>query len=150
VTRAPSIPTEGEGLALSDNIEIITRFEHAFRAGDQATIDERGDPGLVDHNPAPGAEPTLAGFKQKVAGFKAIFPDLEEDLQDIIASGDTVATRWVVAGSQQQDFMGIPASGQTIRVEGMNFYRLRDGRVTDIWTQFDGVAMMQQLGAVPA
>ena len=134
----------------SDNIEIITRFEHAFRAADQATIDELCHPGLVDHNPAPDHEPTLAGFKQKVAGFKAIFPDLEEDLQDIVASGDTVATRWVVTGSLQQGFMGIPASGQMIRVEGMNFYRLKDGRVTDIWTQFDGAAMMHQLGAIPA
>ena len=136
--------------ASSGNIEIITRFEHAFRAADRATIDELCHPGLVDHNPAPGHEPTLAGFKQKVAGFKAIFPDLEEDLQDIIASGDTVATRWVVTGSQQQECMAIPASGQRIRVEGMNFYRLKDGRVTDIWTQFDGVALMQQLGAIPA
>ena len=135
---------------MSGNIEIITRFEHAFRAADQATIDELCDPGVVDHNPAPDHEPTLAGFRQKVAGFKAIFPDLEEDLQDIIASGDTVATRWVVTGSQQQEFMGIPASGQAIRVEGMNFYRLKDGRVTDIWTQFDGVALMQQLGGIPA
>lgn len=98
-----------------------SRFEHAFRAADQATIDELCDPGLVDHNPAPGHEPTLADF-----------------------------TRWVVAGSLQREFMGITASGQTIRVEGMNFYRLKDGRVTDIWTQFDGVAMMQQLGAIPA
>jgi steroid delta-isomerase-like uncharacterized protein len=135
---------------LSDNIEIITRFEHAFRAADQATIDELGHPGLVDHNPAPDEEPTLAGFKQKVAGFKAAFPDLKEDLQDIIARDDTVATRWVVTGSQQHEIMGIPASGQTIRVEGMNFYRLKDGRVTDIWTQFDGVTLLQQLGAIPA
>ncbi|MGI9008450.1 MAG: ester cyclase [Streptosporangiaceae bacterium] len=135
---------------MSGNMEIIRRFEHAFRAADQATIDELADPGLVDHNPAPDHEQTLAAFKHKVAGFKAIFPDLEEDLQDIIASGDTAATRWVLTGSLQQDFMGIPASGQPIRVEGMNFYRLKDGRVTDIWTQFDGVALMQQLGAVPA
>ena len=137
-------------LALSDHIEVITRFEPAFRAGDQATIDELCHPGLVDHNPAPDHEPTLAGFKQKVADILAIFPDLREDLQDIIASGDTIATRWVLTGSQQQEFMGIPAFGQTIKVEGMNFYRLKDGRVTDIWTQFDGVAMMQQLGAILA
>jgi steroid delta-isomerase-like uncharacterized protein len=135
---------------LSANTEIITRFEHAFRAANQAAIDELCDPGLVDHNPAPDEEPSLAGFKQKVALFKAIFPDLEEDLRDVIASGDTVATRWVLTGSQRQDFMGIPASGQAIRVEGMNFYRLKDGRVTDIWTQFDGVTLMRQLGAVPA
>jgi steroid delta-isomerase-like uncharacterized protein len=135
---------------LPDNIEIITRFEHEFRAADQATIDELCDPGLVDHNPAPDHEPTLLGFKQKVADFRAIFPDLEYELQDIVASGHTVATRWVVSGSLQQEFMGIPASGQTIRVEGMNFYRLKDGRVIDVWTQFDGVAMMQQLSGSPA
>jgi len=135
---------------MSDNIEIIRRFEHSFRAADQTTIDELCDPGLVDHNPAPDHEPTLAGFKQKVAGFKTIFPDLVEDQQDIIASENTVATRWVATGSLRQEFMGIPASGQAIRVEGMNFYRLKDGRVTDIWTQFDGVAMMQQLGVISA
>ena len=129
---------------------IIRRFEQAFRAADQATIDELADPGLADHNPAPGHQPTLAGFKEKVASFKAMFPDLVEELQDVVASGDTVATRWVVTGSLQQDFMGIPATGQPIRVEGMNFYRLRDGRVTDVWTQFDAVAMMQQLGPVAA
>ncbi len=142
--------TELQGLTLSDNIEIITRFEHGFRAGDQATIDKFCDPGLVDHNRAPDHEPTLSGFKQKIAGFKATFPDIEEDLQDIIVSGDTVATRWVLTGSLQQEFMGIPASGQRVRVEGMNFYRLKDGRVTDIWTQFDSIGMMQQLGAIPA
>ena len=135
---------------MSNNIEIITRFEHAFRAGDQATIDELCDPRLVDRNPAPDQAPTLAGFKQKVAGYRAMFPDLEEDLRDIIASGDTVATRWLVTGSLQQEFMGIPAAGQRIEVEGMNFYRLKDGRVTEIWTQSDALGMMQQLGAIPA
>jgi steroid delta-isomerase-like uncharacterized protein len=134
----------------ADNIDIVTRFEHGFRAADVATIDALADPGLTDHNPAPGHPPTLAGFREKVAEFKALFPDLKEDLLDIVASGDTVATRWVVAGTLQQDFMGIPAAGQAIQVEGMNFYRLRDGHVTDVWTQFDATTLMQQLGAAPA
>ena len=56
----------------------------------------------------------------------------------------------IVTGSLQQELMGIPASGQAVSVEGMNFYRLKDGRVTEIWTQFDGVALMQQLGPIPA
>ena len=64
-------------------------------------------------------------------------------------NGETVPTRWVVTGSRQLDCMGIPAAGQTIRIEGMNFYRLEAGRVTDRWTQFEGVALMQQLGALP-
>ncbi len=65
-------------LALSGNIEIIARFEHAFRAGDQAAIDELCDPGLADHNAPPGTEPTLAGFKQKVADLLAR-PDLKSE-----------------------------------------------------------------------
>jgi steroid delta-isomerase-like uncharacterized protein len=149
MTGDPATQTQREQPALSHNIEIITRFER-FRGGELATIDELCDPGLVDHNPAPDHEPTLAGFKHKVAGFRASFPDLEYDLQDIVASGDTVATRWIVTGSQQQEFLGIPATGRAVRVEGMNFYRLKDARVTDIWTQFDGVAMLQQLGASAA
>lgn len=135
---------------MSDNIEIIRRFELAFRTGDQATTDELADPGLVDHNAAPGHEPTLAGFKQKTRYMCSLFPDLAEDLQDIIASGDTVATRWILTGSLQEDYMGVRADGQRITVEGMNFYRLRNGRVTDVWTQFDSVGMLQQLGAIPA
>jgi steroid delta-isomerase-like uncharacterized protein len=135
---------------MPNNLEIITRFELGFRAGDQETIDELCDPDFLDHNPPPDHEPTLAGFKHKIAYMCSCFSDLTEDLHDIVASGDTVATRWVLTGSLQQEFMGIPASGQSIRVEGMNFYRLKDGRVTDIWTQFDGLSMMQQLGAVPA
>lgn len=135
--------------ATSTSVEIATRFELAFRAADQTTIDELADPGLVDHNAADG-DPSLASFKKKVTWFRTVFPDLAEDLQDVVASGDTVATRWVLTGSQQQDFMGIPAAGQRIRVEGMNFYRLKDGRVTDLWTQFDGPALMQQLGEAVA
>jgi steroid delta-isomerase-like uncharacterized protein len=132
----------------TDAIEIIKRFELAFRVGDQATIDELADRDLVDHNAPPDTEPTLAGFKEKVAYFTGAF-DLHEELLDIVASGDTVATRWVLSGPQRQDFMGIAANGQAIEIEGMNFYRVREGRVTDVWTQFDAVGMLQQLGAMP-
>jgi predicted ester cyclase len=68
----------------------------------------------------------------------------------VIADGDTVATRWTGAGTHQGELMGIPPTGKRIRVEGMNFYKLSNGRVTDLWTQYDGVGMLQQLGAMPA
>jgi steroid delta-isomerase-like uncharacterized protein len=82
-------------------------------------------------------------------GYKAAFPDLTVDLGDVVADGVTVATRWTVAGSHEGEMMGIPATGKQIRVEGMNFSPLADGRITDVWTQFDGVSMLQQLGVIP-
>ena len=42
------------------------------------------------------------------------------------------------------------ATGRQVSVEGMNFYRLADGRITEAWTQFDGLGLMQQLGAIPS
>jgi steroid delta-isomerase-like uncharacterized protein len=135
---------------MPDNRAIIERFEHAFAANDTSTIDELCDPGLVDHNPVPGNPPTLEGFKAAIAAYKAAFPDLAVHLGEIVADGDTVATRWSAAGTHEGDMMGIPPTDKQIAVEGMNFYRLRGGRITDVWTQFDGVGMLQQLGVMPA
>lgn len=134
---------------MSDNKAIVERFEHAFAANDAVAIDELCDPGLVDHNPVPGHPPTLDGFKSAIAGYKAAFPDLTVDLGEVAADGDTVATRWMVAGTHEGEMMGIPPTGKQITVEGMNFYHLRDGRITDVWTQFDAVAMLEQLGVMP-
>jgi steroid delta-isomerase-like uncharacterized protein len=134
---------------MPDNKAIVERFEHAFAANDTTVIDELCDAGLVDHNPVPGLAPTLDGLKSAITGYKAAFPDLAFDLGEIAADGDTVATRWTASGTHEGEILGIPASGRRISVEGMNFYHLRDGRITDVWTQFDAVAMLQQLGAMP-
>ena len=137
-------------MSAEENAAVVRRLEDAFIANDVATIDAVCDPRLIDHNPAPGQEPTLAGFKQTIAGYKAVFPDLRLDLQAVISQGDLTATRWAVEGTQQAEFFGIPATGKRVRVEGMNFYRLAGGRITDVWTQFDGLGLLQQLGALPA
>ncbi len=134
---------------MANNKAIIERFERAFASNDTATIDEVCDPGLVDHNPVPGVLPTLDGFKATIAGYTGAFPDLRLEELRVIAEGDSVATRWTAVGTQKGDMPGIPATGKQIRVEGMNFYTLSDGRITEVWTQFDAVAMMQQLGVMP-
>ena len=135
---------------MADNKAIIQRFERAFATNDTATIDELCDRGLVDHTPQPGAPPTLDGFKATIAGYTGAFPDLEIGDLEVIAEGDTVATRWTAKGTHQGDMPGIPATGKQIQVGGMNFYTLRDGRITEVWTQYDGIAMLQQLGVMPA
>jgi len=55
------------GITVPANIEIITRFELAFRANDQATIDELCVPDLTDHNIGHDLDGTLAAFKEKAA-----------------------------------------------------------------------------------
>jgi steroid delta-isomerase-like uncharacterized protein len=130
-----------------DNKAIVHRFEKAFAANDAATLDELGDPNLVDHNPVPGQNPGLTGFKETVAMYKSIFPDSSVNVEEVIGEGDLVATRWTVTGTQEAEFFGIPATGKRATVGGMNFYRLTEGKITDVWTQFDGLGLMEQLGA---
>ena len=128
-----------------ENIEIIRRFEHAFRAADQATIDELCDPGLIEPNPAPDEEPTLAGLPSPAQGE---LPRPEGGPAGHHRHGDTVATRGAMTALSSRSSWGSPPPA--IRVEGMNFYRLRDGRVTDICrTHLDGVALLAARGAGP-
>ena len=133
-----------------ENNEIVERFEAAFGANDVATIDELCDPGLVDHNPAPEQKPGLAGFKDTIAMYKLTFPDSEVTVQHVVGEGDLVATHWTVTGTHQAEFFGVPATGRKATVEGMNVYRLAGGRITDVWTQFDALGLMGQLGALPS
>lgn len=124
---------------------IVERFEPAFRAADHITIDELCHPDFTDHNAGPGQPTTLEAFKQKVTAFAQAIPDLTETMHDIVAHDDTVATRWTITGTLQHELMGIPGQGQPIAVDGMNFYRVRDGRITDLWTQYDAPTLMNQL-----
>ena len=75
-----------------------------------------------------------AGFKQKVAGFKASFPDLEEDLQDIIASGNTVATAVGRDRSSSQGFMGISGLRPDDQGRGHELLQSLTISVTNMWT----------------
>ena len=133
----------------SSNKEIAERFEVAFAANDVATIDELCDPALVDHNPIPDQKPGLAGFKDTIAWYKATFPDSRVSVHHVIGEGDLVATHWTTSGTHQAEVFGVPATGREVTVEGMNLYRLVDGRITDVWTQVDALGLMGQLGALP-
>lgn len=128
---------------------IVARFEVAFAANDVATVDELCAPDLVDHNPLPDQKPGLIGFKETMSMYKGFFPDTTSTFSTSSVRGDLVAAHWMVSGTHQAEYFGIPATGRKVTAEGMNVYRLVDGRITDVWTQFDGLGVLQQLGALP-
>ena len=68
----------------------------------------------------------------------------------MIAEGDKVAVRAELTGTHRGEFMGIPATGNKVKVTGISIYTVAHGKITEHWEQFDGMAMMQQLGAIPS
>jgi steroid delta-isomerase-like uncharacterized protein len=134
----------------SSNKEIVQRFEMAGDTNDVATIEEVCDPDVVDHTAPPDQKPGLAGVKDGAARIKAAFPDVQSTVQHIIGEGDLVATHWTATGTHQAEFMGVPATGRKVTANGMTFYRLNGGRITDIWVHTDELAFMAQLEAPPS
>jgi steroid delta-isomerase-like uncharacterized protein len=130
----------------SENKEIAERFEMATAAADLAAIDDLCDPDLVDHNASADQTPGLSGFKDMLAAISVSFPDLRSTVHHVIGEGDLVATHWTLRGTHQGEFMGVAPTGRTVTVEGMNVYRFAGGRITEMWTQLDGVGLREQLG----
>ena len=133
---------------MASNADVTRRFLRAWIDNDVAVLDELGDPDLIDHNPAPGQSPDWAGFKQTIAGYKMVFPDFDYDLHAVIAEGDLVASHWTAHGTHQGELFGVPPTGNKVSLEGINIYRIKDGRVCEVWTQADQMALLQQIGAM--
>jgi steroid delta-isomerase-like uncharacterized protein len=122
-------------------------FEEVYNQGNIAYIDELSDPGFVSHdtgNPTHDRE----GVKQVVTAIRAAFPDVHFTADDILAEADKVAVRFTMRGTQQGDFMGIPATNKEIVVTGIDIVRFRDGKAAEHWHEWSGLELMQQLGVM--
>ena len=83
--------------------------------------------------------------------YRAAFPDLRMEAEDVIASGDKVVARVRATATHQGEFMGRPSTGKRLDVQVIDIRRFgEDGLVQEHWGLFDALGMMQQLGAIPA
>lgn len=133
-----------------DHASTMRRLYELLSAGD---IDGFGDlvaEDFVEHEETPGLEPTKEGVKQFFRMYRAAFPDLRMEAQDILVSGDKVVARVRGTGTHQGEFMGMPATGKSVDVQLIDIIRFGDdGLAREHWGVFDALAMMQQLGAIP-
>ena len=136
-------------MSTDQNSEIIRRgFEEGINQRNFACFDELIGENYVNHSmpaPSPGPE----GFRQVVQMFIAGFPDMQVTVEELIADGDSVATRGYWRGTHNGDFMGIPATGRKIDVPFIDWWRLENGKAVENWVQMDMMRMMQQLGMMP-
>jgi steroid delta-isomerase-like uncharacterized protein len=106
---------------------------------------------FLDHEELPGLEPTKEGVTKFFQMYMAAFPDLRMVPEDVIASGDKVVARVRVTGTHNGAFMGMSPTGRRVEVQLIDIIRFgADGRAREHWGVSDQLAMMQQLGAIPA
>ena len=133
-----------------DHTATIRRMYDLLSAGD---IDGFGDliaDDFVEHEETPGLEPTKEGVKQFFHMYRAAFPDLRMEVQDVLVSGHKAVARTRATGTHQGEFLGMPATGKSVDVQLIDITRFGDdGLAHEHWGVFDALAMMQQLGAIP-
>jgi steroid delta-isomerase-like uncharacterized protein len=103
---------------------------------------------FVEHEETPGLAPTKDGVVEFFRMYRAAFPDLRMEPQDVLTDADKVVARVRATGTHQGEFMGMPASGKSVDVQLIDIIRFDgDGLASEHWGVMDLVTMMQQLGA---
>jgi steroid delta-isomerase-like uncharacterized protein len=122
-------------------------FAQVWNAGDEGAIDR-----FIAENAA-GNDPDFGigreGFKRQWRNWREAFPDLHFRVEELVAEGDTVVSRWTLTGTHTGPFLGIAPTGRTIRVGGMSLDHLQDGLLVSGFDGWDNLGLRQQLGAVP-
>lgn len=132
-----------------DHADTLRRFYDLLSAGDIDGFGELLADDFVEHEETPGLAPTKDGVLRFFEMYRAAFPDLRMNPEDILASGDRAVARVRVTGTHQGEFMGMPATGKSIDVQLIDIIRFGDdGLAHEHWGVVDTMAMMQQLGAV--
>lgn len=104
----------------------------------------------VRHDPATLNLGTgLDAVKQVVRTYRTAFPDLHLTIEDLLADGDKVVTRWTVRGTHRGDLQGIAPSGKEITTPGISISRIVEGRIAEEWVHWDALGLLQQIGAIP-
>jgi steroid delta-isomerase-like uncharacterized protein len=104
---------------------------------------------VVEQVPFPGQRPGLQGLKDILGAMRSAFPDLDFSIQEQIAEGNKVASRFEWTGTHQGEFLGVPATGRPVRVWGVVIDQLTEGRIKDTRIIMDTLGLMMQLGVFP-
>ena len=131
--------------------DTMRRLYELINEGDIDGFGEHVADGFVEHEELPGLEQSKEGVRQLFHMYRAAFPDLRMEPEDVLVSGEKVVARVHATGTHRGEFLGMPATGKRIDVAVIDIMRFGDdGLVHEHWGLFDSLGMMQQLGAIPA
>jgi len=112
-------------------------------------IDEVYTPDLVWHDPDQDIRGSEEA-KQFLSMYQTAFPDLNATVEDVIAEGDKVVTRWTVRGTHQGEIEEFgPPTGKQAELKGITIHRIEGGKIVEEWNRYDNLSLLQQLWLAP-
>lgn len=138
---------------MSEQNKVVERrlIEEVWNQGHFAVVDELIAGDYIGHSTTPEDETHgPAGYKQFFAALRQALPDIHFTIEDQVAEGDRVVTRWTASGTHRGEFRGIPPTGRHGAITGTTIDRIANGKVVECWTNADDLGLMRLLGVVPA
>jgi len=134
---------------MESNKAIVREFiERVINGGEFEAAGEFMWEDVIERVPFPGQGERIEGVKDILRGMAKAFGWIWI-VEEQIAEGEKVVTRFVWTGTHQGDFMGIAATGETVRVWGMVVDRFEGGRIRETRIIMDSLGLMMQLGVMP-
>ena len=132
------------------NKRLMRRFMEFINSGTEALAGELISPEAIFHVPgSPKPMRGPSGYLAVLGMMRGGFPDIKWTLEEMIAEDDRIAARFTMRGTHQGPVFGVAPTGNTIRVQAMNFYRFSNGQIIEEYGQPDLLGLMQQIGAAP-
>jgi len=137
-------------MATENNKQLMNRFVNFINTSSEQLAGELISSNAIFYVPGQ-TEPMRgpAGYLAIIEMMRSGFPDIQWTLEDIVAEGDKVAARFIMRGTHQGTFFGVPATGKSIEVQAMNFYRFSNGQIVEEYGQPDMLGLLGQIGAIP-
>jgi steroid delta-isomerase-like uncharacterized protein len=132
-------PVENNVIARAWHEDVINRRNPAI-------LQEILAPDVVHH--AAGGYPNVmnaSGIAAMMTDFLSAFPDLRYSFDQFIVQDDYVVERYTAVGTQQGQFGDLPPSGRMATWTGINIFRIKCGRIVEVWSEIDAVGRRQQL-----
>ena len=136
----------------TENKVLIRRwFEEVWNRGHAELIEHLRDPGAVATGLGEGAQQSRgeSPFKAFYTNLRGTLPDIHVNIEDMIAEGDKVSIRLSLEGTHLGDALA-PRTGRRVKFGGIVIARIANGRITEAWNSLDQLALLRQLGALPA
>jgi predicted ester cyclase len=137
-------------MSIEQNKEIASHLhEEVVNQKNLSALDNYVATDVVWHNAPPGLAPGIEGYQQFFPMLYAGFPDYHATIEDSIAEGDKVVHRIRGRGTHKGEWMGIAPTGKQVTMTANIIYRIASDKIVEEWFEYDVMALMQQLGAVP-
>ena len=120
---------------MSENNKAKVRqfYEEVVQKGNMSLLEEFVAKDFLDHQPAPGQLPGVAGVRQFFTSVQAAISNLRVTIENMVAEGDLVAVHMSIRGRHTGDLMGIPPSGKDIVIRVSDIVRIQNGQAAERW-----------------